>query len=240
MQVSRETESVADGVVAWFGAGAPLAVRYVDMLTTDGVRRGLMGPREVPRIWSRHILNCAVIHPLLAPGTTVCGHRLGRGPAGDRARDRSARPPVTLVEPLLRRTTFLDERSGRARATERDRAAGPSRRPRRHRDVRLCRGAGGRAAGPPGPLGLPLCDQAASCWRSKASSARDELSSAGGTLGPDAGGTGRRSRRVESVSWSRRRPWFGYSQTRRPQPREAAGDAVDDRSGAGLARQHHG
>ena len=44
-----------------FGAAMPVAERYVRLLATAGVERGLIGPREVPGLWERHVLNCAVI-----------------------------------------------------------------------------------------------------------------------------------------------------------------------------------
>lgn len=39
--------------------------RYAEFLATAGVGRGLIGPREVPRLWDRHLLNCAVVTPLV-------------------------------------------------------------------------------------------------------------------------------------------------------------------------------
>ena len=70
---------------------------------------GLIGPREVPRLWERHLLNCAVLGDLMPEGSTVCDIGTGAGLPGLVL--AIARPDlrVTLVEPLLRRTTFLDE-----------------------------------------------------------------------------------------------------------------------------------
>jgi 16S rRNA (guanine527-N7)-methyltransferase len=100
-------------VADWFGAAAPLAYRYAELLSTEGVRRGLIGPREVPRIWTRHLLNCVVVHPLLAHGSTVADLGSGAGLPGIAL--ALARPDlqVTLIEPLLRRTRFLDDTVGR-------------------------------------------------------------------------------------------------------------------------------
>jgi 16S rRNA (guanine527-N7)-methyltransferase len=50
---------VAAQVVA--GPRADLLGAYADLLATDGVTRGLLGPREAPRLWDRHLLNCAVV-----------------------------------------------------------------------------------------------------------------------------------------------------------------------------------
>jgi 16S rRNA (guanine527-N7)-methyltransferase len=108
--VSRETESALAAVVAqWFGPAGPVAYRYADLLATEGVRRGLIGPREVPRMWSRHILNCVVVHPLIAHASVVGDLGSGAGLPGIVL--ALARPDlrVTLIEPLLRRTRFLDD-----------------------------------------------------------------------------------------------------------------------------------
>ena len=107
MSVSRETPpSSAAGV---FADRLVLAERYVDMLATAGVERGLIGPREVPRLWTRHVLNCAVVVPRIPEGATVADVGSGAGLPG--LVWAIARPDlrVTLIEPLLRRTTFLEE-----------------------------------------------------------------------------------------------------------------------------------
>lgn len=92
-----------------FSTHLPLAVRYADLLATDGVVRGLIGPREVPRLWERHLVNCALLGRAIPEGTDVCDIGSGAGLPGLVL--ALARPDLslTLVEPLLRRTTFLDE-----------------------------------------------------------------------------------------------------------------------------------
>lgn len=87
----------------------PLAEEYAHILATDGVVKGLIGPREVPRIWDRHILNSAVIVPRVPQGATVADIGTGAGLPG--VVWAIARPDltVTLVEPLLRRTLFLED-----------------------------------------------------------------------------------------------------------------------------------
>jgi 16S rRNA (guanine527-N7)-methyltransferase len=87
----------------------PLAVRYADLLASDGVTRGLIGPREAPRLWDRHLLNCAVLGEVVPEGATVADVGSGAGLPGLVL--AIARPDlrVTLVEPLLRRTRFLEE-----------------------------------------------------------------------------------------------------------------------------------
>jgi len=108
--VSRETPStpeVARGVFA--SDRLPLAERYTELLATEGVLRGLIGPREAPRLWERHVLNSAVLGEAVPDRATVCDIGTGAGLPGLVL--AIARPDlaVTLVEPLLRRTTFLDE-----------------------------------------------------------------------------------------------------------------------------------
>ena len=86
-----------------------LAERYTELLATEGVLRGLIGPREAPRLWERHVLNSAVLGEAVPEGSSVCDIGTGAGLPGLVL--AIARPDlaVTLVEPLLRRTTFLDE-----------------------------------------------------------------------------------------------------------------------------------
>ena len=86
----------------------PLAEHFADLLTREATVRGLIGPREVPRLWERHILNCAVITDLMPEGSTVCDIGSGAGLPGIALAIRRPDLQVTLVEPLLRRTTFLD------------------------------------------------------------------------------------------------------------------------------------
>jgi 16S rRNA (guanine527-N7)-methyltransferase len=87
----------------------PLAVRYAGWLADAGTVRGLIGPREVPRLWERHILNCAVFADALPADASVADIGSGAGLPGLVL--AIARPDLhlTLIEPLLRRTTFLEE-----------------------------------------------------------------------------------------------------------------------------------
>jgi 16S rRNA (guanine527-N7)-methyltransferase len=96
-------------VAAVFGSAWPQLHRYAELLADAGVVRGLIGPREVPRLWERHLLNSAQIAPAFAEGATVCDLGSGAGLPGVVL--ALARPDleVVLLEPLLRRTRFLDE-----------------------------------------------------------------------------------------------------------------------------------
>ncbi|WP_445155733.1 16S rRNA (guanine(527)-N(7))-methyltransferase RsmG [Arthrobacter sp. Hor0625] len=92
-----------------FGDRLDLAQRYVEHLATSGTERGLIGPREVPRLWSRHVLNCAVIEREIAPGSHVADVGSGAGLPGLCL--AIARPDLelTLIEPLERRVIWLQE-----------------------------------------------------------------------------------------------------------------------------------
>jgi 16S rRNA (guanine527-N7)-methyltransferase len=92
-----------------FGAALPDAARYVARLASEGVTRGLIGPREVPRLWIRHLLNSAAVAEAVPEGARVVDVGSGAGlpgiPLG------LARPDLelTLVEPMARRVEFLTE-----------------------------------------------------------------------------------------------------------------------------------
>ncbi|MDT9592968.1 16S rRNA (guanine(527)-N(7))-methyltransferase RsmG [Nocardioides zeae] len=87
----------------------PLAERYAASLATDGVVRGLIGPREVPRLWDRHLLNCAVMTEAVPRDVTLADIGSGAGLPGLVLAIARPDVQVTLIEPLLRRTTYLDE-----------------------------------------------------------------------------------------------------------------------------------
>ncbi len=110
--VSRETPSPPSSEVlerAFSITRQPLIRRYAELLATDGVVRGLIGPREAPRLWDRHLLNCALLADLVPEGSTVCDIGSGAGLPGLVLAIGRPDTRVTLVEPLLRRTTFLSE-----------------------------------------------------------------------------------------------------------------------------------
>jgi 16S rRNA (guanine527-N7)-methyltransferase len=92
-----------------FGDRLTLAGEYARLLVTDGVVRGLIGPREAPRIWERHLINCAVMSEIIPIGASVVDVGSGAGLPGIVL--AVARPDlqITLVEPLARRTAFLTE-----------------------------------------------------------------------------------------------------------------------------------
>ena len=103
-QVSRET------TITKYFPGQEGAIRaYAEFLTTAGIERGLIGPREGERIWERHIFNCLPVTQLLPQGASLFDIGSGAGLPGIVI--ALARPDlsVTLIEPLERRVSFLNE-----------------------------------------------------------------------------------------------------------------------------------
>ena len=92
-----------------FSDSLPTIEAYAARLATDGTLRGLIGPREVPRLWERHLVNCALVTDLVEQSASVCDIGSGAGLPGVVMAIRRPDLTVTLVEPLLRRTSFLNE-----------------------------------------------------------------------------------------------------------------------------------
>ncbi len=105
----ESTPAEQDAARKVFGDRLDLARRYVEHLATSGMERGLLGPREVPRLWSRHVLNCAVVAELIPSGARVADVGSGAGLPGLCL--AIARPDLsmTLIEPLERRVVWLNE-----------------------------------------------------------------------------------------------------------------------------------
>lgn len=95
--------------LALFGANQDKIQQFADKLTEEGELRGLIGPKEATRIWSRHIVNSAALLPFLPAEGTVMDIGSGAGLPGIVI--AIARPdlPVTLVEPMERRTEWLEQ-----------------------------------------------------------------------------------------------------------------------------------
>jgi 16S rRNA (guanine527-N7)-methyltransferase len=98
-----------DAAAKVFGPRLELACRFASLLAADGVERGLLGPREVPRLWERHLLNCAAVAELVPAGASVVDIGSGAGLPGIVLAMLVPEVRMTLLEPMLRRTTFLGE-----------------------------------------------------------------------------------------------------------------------------------
>lgn len=106
--MTSSVESEPAAAASLFGAQLDLARRFTANLAEQGEERGLIGPLELPRLWSRHILNCAIVAPLLRPG--VVGD-VGSGAGLPGLVLAIARPDVSfvLIEPMERRVAWLTE-----------------------------------------------------------------------------------------------------------------------------------
>lgn len=154
---------------------------YVDLLGTSAMRRGLIGPREVDRLWDRHVLNSVAIASLLPEGASVADVGSGAGLPGLPLAILRPDLTVTLVEPLLRRSTFLDEAVAELALDDRVTCVRSRAEDwREHVDVVTCRAVA--------PL-TKLLDWTMHLWRPggmlvalKGESAQDEIRAAGRVL----------------------------------------------------------
>ena len=165
-----------------------LLTAYAALLADAGVTRGLIGPREVPRLWDRHLLNCAVVTDSVPPDSSVADVGSGAGLPG--LVWAICRPDltVTLIEPLLRRVTFLNEAVAALGVTNVEvlRARAEDVHGQREFDV-----VGSRAVAPLDRLSawcLPLVRRSGLMVAMKGSSAADEIQSAGASIARLGGG----------------------------------------------------
>ncbi|QAV70665.1 16S rRNA (guanine(527)-N(7))-methyltransferase RsmG [Salinibacterium sp. UTAS2018] len=107
MSHGLELEPEPDIAAELFGSRIDLARMYTESLAHRGEELGLIGPLEVPRLWSRHIVNCALVAPLLRPG--LVGD-IGSGAGLPGLVLAIARPDVNfvLIEPMERRVDWLN------------------------------------------------------------------------------------------------------------------------------------
>lgn len=97
---------------ALFGATLPVAERYAHLLATTGIAHGHLGPREVGKLWDRHLGNSAIVTDLVPTGATVLDVGSGAGLPGLPMAIRRTDLEVVLIEPMLRRTAFLEQAVG--------------------------------------------------------------------------------------------------------------------------------
>ncbi|WP_082501562.1 16S rRNA (guanine(527)-N(7))-methyltransferase RsmG [Williamsia sp. Leaf354] len=104
-----DNPDIAAAAHTLFGRRVEAAATYRDFLADAGVVRGLIGPREVDQMWSRHVLNCAAAAEAIAADGRVVDIGSGAGLPGIPLALARSDLRVTLVEPLLRRYEFLVE-----------------------------------------------------------------------------------------------------------------------------------
>ena len=103
-------ESLRPTAERLFAERLELAERFVALLADQGPERGLIGPREVDRLWERHLLNCALMVDAIDPSASTLAD-VGSGAGLPGVVIAIARPDlqVTLIETMQRRTTWLEE-----------------------------------------------------------------------------------------------------------------------------------
>lgn len=109
MSLDEAAPAVRAAAERVFGAHINQAAGYVELLARHGVERGLIGPREVERLWDRHVLNSAVIGEHIPDGARVVDVGSGAGLPGVPL--AIARPDLSIVllEPMARRVDWLAE-----------------------------------------------------------------------------------------------------------------------------------
>ncbi|MDL5154855.1 16S rRNA (guanine(527)-N(7))-methyltransferase RsmG [Actinomycetospora termitidis] len=163
--------------VELFGDALPRAQRYAELLAGPGMEQGVIGPRELPRLWNRHLVNSAWVGQVIPEDSTVVDVGSGAGLPGIPL--ALARPDlrITLLEPMARRVAWLEEVAaaleldvtvvrGRAEERETRRAVGEA-------DVVTA-----RAVAPMGRLAawtLPLVRPGGRLAALKGASAQDEV-----------------------------------------------------------------
>ena len=105
LDFTPEQEPAAAAII--FGAGIEQARAYTAALIRDGDELGLLGPREMPRIWSRHVLNSAVVASLVPDGASVADVGSGAGLPGIPMAIAQPKAHFTLIEPMERRSNWL-------------------------------------------------------------------------------------------------------------------------------------
>jgi 16S rRNA (guanine527-N7)-methyltransferase len=96
-------------VETYFSDAFPVVKGFRDLLVREGVLRGLVGPREVPRLWGRHILNSAAVVPFLPASGRIIDLGSGAGLPGIVVAAMRPDAEVVLLEPMERRTDWLTE-----------------------------------------------------------------------------------------------------------------------------------
>ncbi len=105
----KHFEAEPDTAEGVFGSQIGLARQYAQKLANDSDELGLLGPRELDKIWSRHILNSAVVAELIKPGDLVADVGSGAGLPGIPMAIAAPESNFVLIEPMERRASWLQE-----------------------------------------------------------------------------------------------------------------------------------
>ena len=176
-----ETLPTPAAVVELYGESLGTIEAYVSVLATRGVEWGLLGPRELPRLWERHVLNSVAIAGLIPAGATVVDVGSGAGLPGIPLAILRPDLDIVLLEPALRRSEFLTQTLEELDLGDRVRLVRARAEEHKHTyDVVTCRAVAklGQLLGWTSRLFLPDGELLAI----KGSSAPDEVAAAGGQL----------------------------------------------------------
>ena len=106
---SFEPEQEPQVAAEIFGDRLSLARAYAEALLRDSDLLGLLGPREMPKLWTRHILNSAVVAELVESGKSVADVGSGAGLPGIPMAIAQPNAHFTLIEPMERRSDWLKQ-----------------------------------------------------------------------------------------------------------------------------------
>lgn len=106
---AAEVEQPSEEMREIFGLGFPAAEHFAQMLVAEGELRGLVGPRELPRLWSRHLVNSAAVGPFLPSRGTVADVGSGAGFPGIIVAIIRPDLEVSLIETMERRVAWLSD-----------------------------------------------------------------------------------------------------------------------------------
>ena len=107
MSDELDIEQEPAAAAAIFGSGIDLARDYTQRLAADSETFGLLGPRELPKIWSRHVINSALLSELVPDGSLVADVGSGAGLPGIPMAIAQPNAHFTLIEPMERRANWL-------------------------------------------------------------------------------------------------------------------------------------
>ena len=107
-QAAEDFEQPSQEMRELFGVAFSAAEHFADMLVAEGELRGLVGPRELPRLWSRHIVNSTAVVPFLPRRGSVADVGSGAGFPGIVVALMRPDLEVTLIETMERRVEWLE------------------------------------------------------------------------------------------------------------------------------------
>ncbi len=105
----NSVDAPTSAAIDFFGSAYPPLQRYVELLRSHGIERGLIGPRELPKLWDRHIMNCAALTTEFPEQGLIADVGSGAGLPGIVAAIMRPDAEFVLIETMERRVTWLLE-----------------------------------------------------------------------------------------------------------------------------------